>query len=244
MSYVSTGKILAASVVVFVAALLTSCSTPASSSASAPAGSTKPLWGTLEPVVTVKELMKHMIDPIADNVFESVKIVVTAAGTQEIQPRTQEDWDRVQMGGVALAEAAQLLKIPRPFAPAGDENNSTGPDASELSPAQITAKLEKDPVLWNAKVQALRNVGMEVLEIVKQKDAAKLWDAGENLDDACESCHVQYWYPGDPALYVKLDRRLTELYGPRANRTPIGMTPPPKPKSYRDWRLSDLVIGD
>jgi hypothetical protein len=29
------------------------------------------------------------------------------------------------------------------------------------------AKLELDPVLWNGKLEALRNVGLEVLEISK-----------------------------------------------------------------------------
>ena len=106
-----------------------------------------------------------------------------------------------------------ILKVPRPFAPPGDENNSSGPEPSELSPAQIKAKLETDPVLWNAKIEALRNVGLEVLEIVKKRNTAELWDAADNLDRACEACHLQYWYPGDPALLEKVDRQLEELYG-------------------------------
>jgi hypothetical protein len=103
--------------------------------------------------------------------------------------------------------------VPRPFAPPGDENNSTGPDPEELSPEQITAKLKADPVLWNAKIEQLRNVGLEVLEIVKNKNASELWDACDNLDAACESCHVQFWYPGEHTLLQKLDKRLDDLYG-------------------------------
>jgi hypothetical protein len=86
-----------------------------------------------------------------------------------------------------------------------------GIDATELSPAQITAKLEADPVLWNAKIEALRNVGLEILEIVKKKNTEELWEAGDNLDQACETCHIQYWYPGDKALLEKVDRGLREL---------------------------------
>jgi hypothetical protein len=68
-------------------------------------------------------------------------------------------------------------------------------------------------VLWNAKIEALRNVGLEVLEIVKTKKAADLWEASYDLDQACESCHIQYWYPGDKALLERVDRQLNELYG-------------------------------
>jgi len=70
-----------------------------------------------------------------------------------------------------------------------------------------------------AKIEALRNVGLQVLEIVKRKDVKELWDAGENLDQACESCHLIYWYPGDKPLLERLDRQLKELSGIRADRS-------------------------
>jgi hypothetical protein len=175
------------------------------------------LWGNLKPVVSVKELMRDMIDPIADNVFDAVSIVVNEHGRVEKMPTTPEDWDRIRVGGVALAEGASLLKIRRPFTPPGDLNNSTGPDAVELSPDAITAKVDKDPVEWNARIEALRNVGLEVMDIVRRKDVLELWDASENLEEACEACHRSYWYPGeDAAFYSKLDRRLRGITRPRS----------------------------
>jgi len=192
--------------------LLSACS----SSKPAPAPPAPPapvLWGDMKPVVSVKELMQYMLDPASDFIFDAVKIETTRNGTVERVPKTDADWEKIRVGAVTIAEGAYLLKVPRPFAPPGDENNSKGPDASELSPAQIKEKLERDPVLWNAKIEALRNVGLEVLEIVKTKKTAELWDASYNLDQACESCHLQYWYPGDPALLEKVDRQLEELYG-------------------------------
>jgi len=196
---------LAAAVILGAAAW--SCASPA---ASKPSTRQPPLWGDLTPVVSVKELMRDMLDPASDYIFDSVGTTLTPQGTTEKAPKTDEDWDRIRIGAVSMAEGAYLLKIPRPFAPAGDENNSTGPDASELSPAQITAKLERDPVLWNAKIEALRNVGLEVMDIVRRRDAKELWDATENLDHACEACHLEYWYPGEKELMPKLDRRLRE----------------------------------
>jgi len=187
------------------------------------------LWGDLKPAVSVKELMRDMIDPASDFVFDSIGTIMTTEQTLEIQPRTEQDWDKIRIGAVTMAEGVYLMKIPRPFAPVGDENNSSGPDAEELSPAQIKAKLEKDPVLWNAKIEALRNVGLEVLEIVKKKDVNALWGACEDLDQACETCHIEYWYPGERAYLGKLDRRLEELYGKEhligPGKTRFGMEP-------------------
>jgi hypothetical protein len=184
-----------------------------STSADTPPVQAPMLWGDVKPAVSVKELMRDFIDPIADNVFDAVSVIITKGREQNKAPRTDADWQRIQMGGVGIAESAALLRIRRPFAPAGDLNNSVGPEAVELAPAQITAKVEKDPVEWNARVEALRNVGLEVIDIVKRRDVQELWDAGQNLDEACENCHKSYWYPGENAqFYEKLHRRLEQLH--------------------------------
>jgi hypothetical protein len=188
------------------AAFASSCSSSAATTAATTPPSAVPphaeLWGDRKPVVTVKELMRDMIDPLAANIFDAVGVTIENNNTVEHTPKTDEDWERIRIGATTLAEGAYLLKMVRPFAPAGDLNNSAGPDAPELSPAQILAKLEKDPVEWNARIETLRNVGLEVLDIVKRKDVNELWDAGENLDAACENCHRSYWYPGEtPEFY-------------------------------------------
>ena len=176
---------------------------------------TAQLWGDMKPIVSVKELMRDLLDPLSDNIFNAVGSVSTGAGLVEVTPKSDEDWERIRIGAVAMAEGSYLLKVRRPFAPPGDENNSSGPDAVELSPAQITAKVERDPVEWNARIEALRNVGLQVLDIVQRRKVDELWDAAENLDQACESCHRSYWYPGEtPEYYRRLDRRLSEMEKP------------------------------
>ena len=202
-----------------VAISMCACSkpAPAASTASVPPALPSPqkLWGDLKPIVSVKELMRDMIDPASDLIFDAVKVEIGKGGTTETVPRTEKDWEKIRIGAVTIAEGVYLLKIPRPFTPPGDENNSTGEHPTELSPAKIKAKLEADPVLWNAKIEALRNVGLEVMEIVKKKDVNELWEAGSNLDQACEGCHLQYWYPGDTALLQKVDRQIQERLGKR-----------------------------
>jgi len=196
---------------------MSGCSSPKSEGvpAAATAASVVPatLWGDMKPVVSVKELMKYMIDPIADSIFNAVGSTLTKKGLVEREPKTDDDWEKIRIGAVSLAEGAYLLKVRRPFTPPGDENNSAGPDAVELAPAQITAKVERDPVEWNARIEALRNVALEVIDVVEKRDIAELWDAGENLDKACEACHRSYWYPGESAeFYQGLRKKLEKLH--------------------------------
>jgi hypothetical protein len=214
-----------------------SCSKPSNSQSSSVESrdmaheSSKQLWGEMKPVVSVKELMRDLIDPVADNIFDAVAIIDDHRGTHERHPATDEDWDKIRVGATAMAEASYLLKVRRPFAPVGDLNNSIGANAVELSPDQITAKVQKDPVEWNARIEALRNVGLEVLDIVKRKNANELWDAAENLDIACENCHRSYWYPGETRdFYAGLDRRLREM----ERSQPSGEHPSPKPVPGRN----------
>jgi hypothetical protein len=37
------------------------------------------------------------------------------------------------------------------------------------------------------------------MEIADKKDVDALFVASEDLDKACEACHLEYWYPGDRA---------------------------------------------
>jgi hypothetical protein len=183
------GRLIAAAAVIYIGALTAFCSSP---KPAAPIGRTE-----MKAVVSVKELMRFTIDPIADNIFDAVTYDVSKKGVVDTFPKTDEDWEKVKIGAVTLAEAIDLLKLPRPFTPPGDVNNSTGPNPPELSPTQIQAKLDADPVLWDAKIQALRNVALEVLDVANRKDTKELFTAGEDLDKACEACHLEYWYPGD-----------------------------------------------
>ena len=182
----------------------------------------------MKPIVSVKELMKFMIDPVADNVFNAVSTVMTKSGTVDTEPKTDEDWEKIKIGAVSLAEGAYLLKVPRPFAPKGDVNNSTGPNPVELSPDQITAKVTGDPVEWNARIETLRNAALNVMDIVQKKDVNALWDAGEILDQACENCHRSYWYPGENAQFYRgLRLRIEEA---RKSRS-VGATAKPREKA-------------
>jgi hypothetical protein len=198
-----------------VGVLASQCSSPQ------PAQPPKPKFigdSDMKPIVSVKELMQYMIDPISDNIFDAVWTDISKKGIVNYQPRNDDDWEKVKVGAVTLAEGIYLLKIPRPWTPPGDVNNSTGPNPPELSPTQIQAKVDADPVVWNAKIEALRNVALEVLDIVKKKDINELFAAGEDLDKACEACHLEYWYPGDRAAVDEDARQRARFEKPGASR--------------------------
>jgi len=165
------------------------------------------LEAPLTPVLSVKELMEHIVDPIADWVFDAAVIDVSEKGIVETMPLTDEDWLRVERGTMILAESANLLKMPRPMVPPGDASLTEQAGGPELTPAEIEAKVKQDPALWNQQADLLRVAALESLAIVKARDAKGLFDAGDKIDKACESCHLEYWYPGDKKLVLENQKK-------------------------------------
>ena len=72
-------------------------------------------------------------------------------------------------------------------------------------------------MLWDAKIEALRNAAKEVLDVAERRDVKALFEASADVDMACEACHLEYWYPGDRAA-VEDDARQRARFDPSAKR--------------------------
>ena len=161
----------------------------------------------LTPVLSVKELMEHIVDPIADRIFDAAVIDVSEKGIVETKPLTEEDWLKVERGALILAESANLLKMRRPMVPAGDSSLSGPPGGPELTPAEIETRIRNDPAMWNRRADVLRTAALASLPIIRAKNAEALFDVGDKIDKACESCHLEYWYPGDKEAVLENARK-------------------------------------
>ena len=150
------------------------------------------------PIGSILEVMQEIVDPIADAIFESVSVSITAAGSKETQPRTDAEWMAVRNNALILAEAGNLLKMPRPVGPSkpikGIGFESPGPD--DLSPAQVEILLKQNRAPFNAFAQKLTDAALVALRAVDNRSVDGLYEAGDAIDQACENCHLNYWYPG------------------------------------------------
>ena len=186
---------------VFSAALLQQC---ASQSAPAPEPAKTAWVADVKPTLTIRELMTHFIDPTADFVFDAVVFDSSTAGTNHTVPVSDDDWTKVERGAWQLAESANLLMIPRKAEPPDTPALPLRPGerAPELSGAEIEAKIDADRARWNQHADALRVASLKAIEMVKARKPDAIVDAGTEIDNACESCHLEYWYPGDRAAVL------------------------------------------
>jgi hypothetical protein len=132
------------------------------SQAAAPADTTAP---PAPPVATVQQIMRGIVGPAANVVFESVSTTVSAAGIEEKQPRTDAEWLEVSSSAAALVESANLLV-------AGDRAIDKGE--------------------WVTMAKAMADAGMVALKATQAKDAAGVLAAGEAINNSCDNCHRKY----------------------------------------------------
>jgi hypothetical protein len=143
--------------------------------------------------ISIAEIMESMVMPAAQALWEAVGVDVTEKGEIEKKPETDEQWAQLRAAAVTLAEATNALLVPGRHAapvaaPAADSD-------AELAPAEIEALLAKQRPAWVAHAQALRVTAMQALAAVDARDIDKISDAGGAIDEACEGCHLQFWYP-------------------------------------------------
>jgi hypothetical protein len=143
--------------IAFVALSVCALASPACSSAPPPP--------PFKPVADTKLLMQAMIDPTADEIWDSVRTIVTRDGTQQIQPRTAAEWDAVRNHAVTLAEAGNLLMmVPR----------------------------AKDGGEWMKRAQEMIDTSERAIRAAEAKNAEQLFTVGGDIYESCSNCHRQY----------------------------------------------------
>jgi cytochrome c556 len=181
-----------------IALVLTACNTNQQAAAGTTAAAATVASSAPVPIGTVKEIMKGIVDPSSKEIWESVGTESGPKGLVERSPKTDEDWAKIEADALTLAEVANLLKMPgRHVGTPEQANQKTVPDAPELTPVQIEEKITKDRAAWEKKADALQATSVKARAAAKAHDKDALLNVGEEIDNACESCHLVYWYPDE-----------------------------------------------
>ena len=138
----------------------------------APASSPKAVTGAsaFDTSIDTRQLMSWMIDPSSKVVFGAVASIVTEQGEENVQPRTDEEWNHVRNNAVTVLEAGNLLMLE------GRARNSQIQDVAD----------------WNAKARAMSVAARTAIEATDVKDPEALFTASGDIYQACTDCHSKY----------------------------------------------------
>ncbi len=127
-----------------------------------------------QPVSTVGQLMHDVVYPHAHQVWKSVGTIVTVEGTEEIRPRSDEEWEDVHSSARTLMEAGNLLMM----------------DGRAL-----------DNEAWMEHCRELIEASATVLKSAEAYDADAVFTQGELIYNACQNCHREYRPKEDPNMF-------------------------------------------
>lgn len=154
--------------------------------------------------------MDSMVDPSGDFVFGAVEVVSDEHGVREIAPKdnpftldtgvldeayNEDNWQSVRLRLIVLIEAPNLLVMPgRKVAP---PNVTSQNPQIELQPDQIQKLIDGDRTTFIRRARRLQDAAQAALKAVDEKNTDALFQAEAGIDNACEDCHLHYWYPND-----------------------------------------------
>ena len=171
-----------------LAALLSACNQPAPLVAA-------PATAAIQPVASIQEVMQALVDPSADAIWDAVSTTITQKGVEEKHPQTDAEWQAVRLHAIRVIEGASLLQVPgRKVVQAGgklEDDHVEGNARLE----DIEAALAKDPASFAAAARTLQTTALALLAAIDARDLQRIGETGSALDAACESCHLNYWYP-------------------------------------------------
>ena len=145
---------------------------------------------------SIHDIMLSIVDPNADDMWNSVSTISTMDGITENRPRTDKDWQELRHKAITLIEATNLLAMPgRRVVLQGQKMQDEGLEGN-LTAAQIQKLIDDDHKTFVDFAHGLHGAGMEMLKAIDKKDVDAFLQAGGDLDTACEACHLKYWYPG------------------------------------------------
>jgi hypothetical protein len=111
------------------------------------------------------DLMNNLVDPTADEIWESVGTVITLEGTFEKAPSTDDEWASLKGSAIRLAESGNLLLLPA--------RSGGNPD-------------------WIKHAVALIEQSNRAIKAADAKDKDAIFTIGGDIYDVCTNCHKQF----------------------------------------------------
>jgi len=116
-------------------------------------------------VADVQQLMLTVVTPAAEVYWGAVGTIMTLEGTEEIAPKTFQEWETVRNAAMTVAESGNLLLMP--------------------------GRIQEDQQ-WTELSLALITKGREALAAAQARDAEAVFAAGGELYTVCNDCHAAF----------------------------------------------------
>jgi hypothetical protein len=145
-------------------------------------------------------LMKDVVAPQAQVMWDVGNKAMDDDGKADASKLKPADWTALLAASQKMKDAASTVAAAQQIAvaPPGAKLQDEGaPGAS--TPKQIQGYIDANRGAFTDHAKKLAGVADDFYQAAKARDAVKLMDASSRLDEVCEACHTQFWYPEQTA---------------------------------------------
>lgn len=149
-----------------------------------------------QPAPTLHEVMLGAVDSNADILWQTSAKGLDEAGYPKSGLLTPDQWKAMAQAAVDLGKGADLLVKAEGMrvVPAGIRIKDEG-IAGAASGALVQQRIDAAPQDLRSHAIALRQIAGQFSDAIDARDVVRLSAASDRMDQVCESCHVQFWYP-------------------------------------------------
>jgi hypothetical protein len=115
--------------------------------------------------LALNELMAHVMQYSADNVWSKQGWIIDAGGVRPLFPKNEQEWEDAESASLTLAELSRILLQPN---------------------------RRMDGATWDSAVEGVYRAALDAWKAAEKQDAPAFMNAGTQIDEACDNCHRRY----------------------------------------------------
>jgi hypothetical protein len=151
------------------------------------------------PGPNLHDLMKNIVAVQTQVIWDVGNNAQDDKGNPDASKLKAADWSKAaDAAGQVKAAALTLAKAPHVMAAApGQKIDGEGKTPGAYGAKQVQKAIDANPKVLQAFAQQLSASMDELVVAARAKDAKKFFDVSGRLDEECEGCHTQFWYPDE-----------------------------------------------
>jgi len=145
------------------------------------------------------ELMKNVVAIQTQVIWDVGNTAQDDSGNPDPAKMKAADWAKIAGAAGKVKEAGQkLAAAPEVMAAApGQKISGEGETPGAFGAKEVQKAIDANPKVFKAFATQLVGSMDELIAASKAKDAKKMFDVSGRLDQECEGCHLQFWYPNE-----------------------------------------------
>jgi cytochrome c556 len=155
------------------------------------------------PAPNLHDLMKNIVAVQTQVIWDVGNNAQDEKGNPDPSKLKPADWNKVAGAAGKVKDAAlTLAKATHVMAAApGQKIDGEGKTPGAYGAKQVQKAIDANPKVLQAFAQQLSVSMDEIAGAARAKDAQKLFDVSGRLDQECEGCHTQFWYPDEKGAH-------------------------------------------